>query len=281
MISIIVPLYNAEKYISKTLDSFIQQTYQDWEAIVVDDGSKDNSADIVKEYSKKDPRVKYLYQENAGVSKARNNGISHAGGEFISFCDADDTWYPKNLEKRLDYMNHNHLDWCFSNLTLINESEEIIGNTNVKPSNFLEDALSWNGNVITTPSTITVKREVTNEIQFDPKFSTAADQDFFIRIAAGFKGGHINEELVYYRVLSHSMSRNITVMEKDHIGVFEKARKNKLFHSKSFEKQCFANLYFIIGASWWKDGHNKLKGTKFLIKSFLTSPSFFFKRIRK
>lgn len=281
MVSIVVPVYNAQEYIARTLDSFISQSLQDWEVIIVDDGSTDNSSQIIKEYTQKDTRFKYYKQTNAGVSVARNTGIKKASGQFISFCDSDDTWYPHNLERRIHFLEENKLDWCFSNLTLINENDIEIDTLKVQPTNLLEDVLSWNGNSITTPSTITVRKKVVDKVKFDPKFSTAADQDFFIQIAANYKGGFIDEELVYYRVLPNSMSRNIAVMEKDHIGVFSKAKANKLFKTNNFQKQCFANLYFIIGASWWKNGGSKTKGIKFLVKSFFTSPSFFFNRIRK
>jgi len=88
--SIIIPLYNKERQIARTLDSVLAQTVSDYEVIVVDDGSRDNGSEIVKDYSTKDSRVRYIYKENGGVSSARNRGIQEAKGEWILFLDGDD-----------------------------------------------------------------------------------------------------------------------------------------------------------------------------------------------
>ena len=90
-ISVIVPVFNTEKYISECIDSILAQTFTDWELILVDDGSKDNSGKICDEYATKDSRVRVLHQPNGGVTSARSNGVKNAKGEWITFVDADDT----------------------------------------------------------------------------------------------------------------------------------------------------------------------------------------------
>ena len=100
MISIIIPIYNSEKYLRKCLDCIVEQTYKDWECILVDDGSKDNSSNICDEYVQKDTRFKVIHKTNEGVSASRNEGINRAKGEWIYFCDSDDRLYDKySLEK--------------------------------------------------------------------------------------------------------------------------------------------------------------------------------------
>lgn len=89
-LSIIIPIYNSEKYLRECLDSIVNQTYQNLEIILIDDGSKDDSYSICKEYRKKDKRIKYIYQENSGVSQARNKGIKWATGKYLTFVDSDD-----------------------------------------------------------------------------------------------------------------------------------------------------------------------------------------------
>ena len=89
-VSIIVPVYNVEKYIEKCLNSLISQSYRNIEIILIDDGSKDNSGKICDKYKKKDPRIKVIHKENAGVSEARNSGIQKATGKYLCFVDADD-----------------------------------------------------------------------------------------------------------------------------------------------------------------------------------------------
>lgn len=102
LVSVIMPAYNAEKYIRQAIDSVRAQTYSDWELIVVDDASKDNTNAIVSEYCREDSRVKLLRNpKNQGVSHTRKNGVEAAAGEWIAFLDSDDAWQPEKLEKQL------------------------------------------------------------------------------------------------------------------------------------------------------------------------------------
>jgi teichuronic acid biosynthesis glycosyltransferase TuaG len=109
-----MPAYNAEKYIAEAIHSIIQQTYTSWELIVVDDGSVDKTASIIKDLAVNDKRIIYIYQENGSQGKARNNGISHARGEYIAFLDADDCWVPEKLNLQVDIMRKNKIDLTFS-----------------------------------------------------------------------------------------------------------------------------------------------------------------------
>lgn len=99
IVSIIVPIYNAEKYLDKTIDSIISQTYKDLEIILVDDGSKDKSLEICNKYKEIDSRIKVFHKENGGVSSARNLGLDKACGEYVSFCDSDDILVSNMIEK--------------------------------------------------------------------------------------------------------------------------------------------------------------------------------------
>lgn len=101
LISIIVPIYNAAKYLPACLDSIINQTYQNLEIILVDDGSTDNSYQIAKDYAKKDPRIKLLHQKNQGLSGARNTGITKSTGTYLTFVDSDDEIKPDFIKKLL------------------------------------------------------------------------------------------------------------------------------------------------------------------------------------
>lgn len=118
-VSIIVPVYKTEAYIAECLDSVLAQTYQDFEVICVDDGSPDNSVEIIKEYSKNDPRISYVRQENAGLSAARNTGIRNAKGEYILPLDSDDMLEKKpsrisdiqeKIEKIINYLIGNDVN---------------------------------------------------------------------------------------------------------------------------------------------------------------------------
>lgn len=103
LVSVIIPAYNADNFIAQTLESVLSQTYQNIEILVVDDGSTDTTPEIVKDFATKDSRVNLLQQSNAGVAVARNLAYLHSKGEYIAPIDADDIWYPQNLENKLNY----------------------------------------------------------------------------------------------------------------------------------------------------------------------------------
>lgn len=123
LVSIIVPAYNSDKFISETLDSVIAQTYAHWECIVIDDGSTDNTKEIVAEYCRKEPRISYRYQENAGPSVARNNGIAHTTGEYILPLDSDDIIADTYLEKAVNrFISHPETTLVYCKATFCGES---------------------------------------------------------------------------------------------------------------------------------------------------------------
>lgn len=104
LVSVIIPAYNAESFIEETLKSVLAQTYPAIEVLVIDDGSQDRTPEIVAGMAERDPRVVLVKQSNAGVAAARNLGIDQSKGEFIAPIDADDIWYPENLEKQVQCM---------------------------------------------------------------------------------------------------------------------------------------------------------------------------------
>ncbi|MGI9533098.1 glycosyltransferase family 2 protein [Lutimonas sp.] len=119
-VSVITPLFNSEKYIAETIDSVLKQSYKDFEMIIIDDYSEDNSIKIVKEYS--DPRIHLIcLNENSGAGVARNKGIEAATGRYIAFLDSDDLWVSDKLEKQLNFMNSKNISFCFSSFFLMDE----------------------------------------------------------------------------------------------------------------------------------------------------------------
>lgn len=126
LVSIITPCYNGVKYISETIDSVLKQSYNDWEMIIVDDGSRDDSAKIIKEYVDKDNRIKYIYQKNAGSAAARNNGIRNASGRYIVLLDADDVWDEDFLEEQLSYMKKKNAVCVCCAYRMIDDNSQVL-----------------------------------------------------------------------------------------------------------------------------------------------------------
>ena len=113
-ISVIIPIYNAGKFIKKAVDSLLQQTFGDFEIILVDDGSTDNSLEIINDLTSKDKRIRSIHQENAGVSRARNAGINNSCGKYLIFCDADDEFECDAFEKYIARLRDCDFDFIIS-----------------------------------------------------------------------------------------------------------------------------------------------------------------------
>ena len=275
-VSVVIPAYNVEKYIEETIDSVIAQSYKNWEIVIVNDGSKDNTESKILPYLEKGYDISYYAIPNGGVSNARNFGIERTKGDCIAFLDADDTFEVENLEKKVAVLEQDQsIDWVYSDMFNADEHMNKSGLAETgTDQNVFETILLWEKEVVPGPSSnIVVRKKCFDEgIRFDTNFSTAADQDFCLSMSRKYKSKRIPEPLWVYRVIGSSMSRNIAVMEKDHIGVYKKAKRLNYFGDKSFEKRCFSNLYFIIGASWIKNSSKKLRGIYFLLKSIFVYP---------
>ena len=113
LISIIVPVYNTELYLEETIQSVLRQTYQNWELLMVDDGSTDDSASICKAFTKQDPRIHYLYKTNGGQASARNLGIKKSKGDWLAFLDSDDLWTEEKLSSQIEEVKKYKPDFLY------------------------------------------------------------------------------------------------------------------------------------------------------------------------
>lgn len=144
-VSIITPCYNGEKYVAKTIESVLAQTYSNWEMIIIDDGSKDSSAEVVRAYTEKDSRITLLQQENAGSAAARNNGIRNANGQYIALLDSDDLWEPEFLEEQIAFMKGKEaVCVCCSYRCINEEGEEILRPAHCKSKITTKDMMITN-----------------------------------------------------------------------------------------------------------------------------------------
>jgi len=127
-----MPSYRSEKFISQSIESAIAQTYQDWEMIIVDDVSPDNSNKIIKEYLEKDSRIRLIkLAKNSGPAVARNRAIKKAKGRYIAFLDSDDIWLPEKLEKQIRFMQDHEVELCYSSYFVIDETSATVGQFNI------------------------------------------------------------------------------------------------------------------------------------------------------
>lgn len=142
LVSIITPAYNCMNFLPDTIRSIQNQTYNNWEHIIVDDASSDNTKIIIQEYAKKDSRIRYIFMsKNLGVAVARNTGIMESKGKYIAFLDSDDLWKPEKLSVHINYMEKNNVQFTYSNYDIMNENglyiKEIIAKERIDYRNLL------------------------------------------------------------------------------------------------------------------------------------------------
>lgn len=203
MISVVIPAFNSERCISRAIESVLSQTFSDYEIIVVDDGSTDGTADIVKKFG---DRVRYIYQQNAGPARARNAGLKIASGQWIAFLDADDEWLPDKLRQQVELLDGNRdLRWCSTNRYQADERRKaLVGNKAAITKalkgrkyfpNYFTAAMAGKCPIVT--SAIVVRKDVFDELgDFDPQYLRGQDLDMWWRIAHYYpKIGYIPEPL--------------------------------------------------------------------------------------
>lgn len=131
LVSIITPSYNSAEYIGEMIESILAQTYTEWELLITDDCSSDDSAAIVESYAAKDPRIKlFRLANNSGAGVARNKSIEEAKGRYIAFCDSDDLWKPHKLEKQLEFMRKNRYEFVYCKSDVVDTAGKVIAINN-------------------------------------------------------------------------------------------------------------------------------------------------------
>ena len=226
-VSIIIPTYNRSKLLRRAIESIIRQTYKNWELVVVDDGSTDNTKSIVDEYIKKDKRIFYKYQENSGgCSSPKNLGLKLSSGKYITFLDSDDEYLPKKLELQVKLLENSKIE----NLGFVG-----CQNLRVIEQKIIENKISHRNNIykillenyfITTPGIVMIKRQVIDKIGFfDENLKISDDVDYFIRISKnGFNFDFVDEILFKYYQHKESLTekKSQEIKEKELVYIYEK-----------------------------------------------------------
>jgi teichuronic acid biosynthesis glycosyltransferase TuaG len=227
-VSIITPSYNSSQYIRETVQSVISQTYSDWELIIVDDGSIDNSDLIIKELVNSDTRIKaFFLKENKGVAFARNKAISEASGRYIAFLDSDDIWSSDKLEKQLKFMKINAIAFSFTSYQPFSsfKSYKVIH----APQKISYEELLRN--TIIGCLTVVIDTEFIKKI-FMPDYATSQDYAAWLLILKkGYFAYGFNENLAKYRVVSTSNSANKIEMIKGVWSIYRESEKLNILQS--------------------------------------------------
>mgnify|MGYP000976202487 CR=1 FL=1 len=238
LVSIITPMYNSEFVIADTIESVLEQTYSNWEFIIVDDLSTDNSLAVVKEYCNKDERIKLLsLEENSGTAIARNKAISEAKGCFIAFLDSDDLWKPKKLEKQISFMIENDYAITSTNYEQLTENNKVKRIIKTREKINYKIALKFNpiGN-----STVVYDVTKLGKVEI-PNIKRRNDYALWLKILRSEKYVYgINEVLASYRLRKNSISSNKVKVIKYQYYVYRKLEK------LSFIKSVYLILFWIM-----------------------------------
>lgn len=205
LISVITPVFNAEEFLDETIDSVLGQSYKNIEYLLVDDCSKDNSPEIIKDYQKRDSRVKYIKLEsNSGAAVARNTGLENATGRYIAFIDSDDVWYLNKLEKQIEYMTK-EIAFTYTKYERLSEEGKVLG----APSFPLK--LNYSGllkNTAIACSTVMIDRRIIGDFKM-PLVRKGQDTATWLEILKKHDYAYlVNEVLSQYRTREGSLSDN-------------------------------------------------------------------------
>lgn len=253
LISIITPCYNAADYIGQTIESVQIQTYSNWEMIIVDDGSKDRSREVITKYLK-DSRIKYIYQENGKQGKARNNAINNSKGEYLAFLDADDLWVENKLERQMNSIIGEDIDLVYSSGKIFNESWQVeeyryqkCMNGKYEGKKMLDLLIEKNRIPILS---VLVKAEKVKEVgcfSENPEVQNAEDYQLWLKLAdhgCTFLG--VDEDLYLYRVHDNQSTGEDTYAAQQAMSALFDARIKTISKEELMKKaEIVLNRYLI------------------------------------
>lgn len=236
LISIISPVYNGSEFIQKTYESILGQTYSNWEWIVVDDFSNDESAVVLKHLSMLDHRVKCIYHKtNQGASVTRNTAIAAAQGDYIAFLDIDDLWAPSKLETSLYFMESNQRDFTYTNYQKIKSGK--LGLKNIETPKTISYKELLKTCAICT-STVLIRRGIIEELRMIPELRRGQDYVFWLQILQKIDCAYRASEtpLTFYTIGHISLSSN----------KWKKAKHQWSIYRKHLNLGLLKSLYYFI-----------------------------------
>jgi glycosyltransferase involved in cell wall biosynthesis len=213
-ISVILPTYNGGtrgdgKYLKQAIESVLNQTYENFGLIIINDGSKDNTEEIIQSY--KDNRIIYLkHESNKGLPSARNTGLKKATGEYIAFVDDDDYYYKNKLEEQINFMIENNINVCVCNGDIVDKNKNKLRTTNnLKSSINTEDIFLYTNTISVFPTTLMINRSVFKEVGYFKEYLRySEDWDFMIRVSYKYQILVLSKILFAYRIHDTNLVKN-------------------------------------------------------------------------
>jgi glycosyltransferase involved in cell wall biosynthesis len=267
-VSIIIPTYNRSGFIHSAITSILSQTFQDYEIVIVDDGSIDNTESVVDSFSC--AKIKYIkHDSNRGEATSRNTGIKHSHGEFIAFLDDDDEWMPEKLDRQITLMSQHgkQVGGIYTGiLTIDRDSGDLVEQIIPQKRGYIYDDLLVE-NCVFTPSTVLLRRECFTKVGlFDRNITYGPDYDMWIRIAKEYQFEYIKEPLVKYYIHKNRLSGNYEKFIAGAETILVKYRDILATH-----KMAHSRHLFELGVAYCECGR-ALSGKRALMKAIYLYP---------
>lgn len=245
-VSVVMPVYNGEKYLRTAIDSILKQSFTDFELIIINDGSSDTSSKIIESYS--DPRIVYISNpENTGLAKVRNKGLDVVRGEYIAWLDCDDISLPTRLEKQVNLLDANpHIGICGTWVKTIGGASEDIWRYPID-SGFLRARMLFDDPLATSSVMLRATCITQQKLRFSLDHPPAEDYEMWERISRSWDIANIPEVLTFYRI--HSMQTSVVKVEQQKVSVWE-IQKRMLLELGIFPTREEMLLHLDIGAGW-------------------------------
>lgn len=275
-VSVIIPVYNGERFLSEAIESVINQTYPNWEIIAINDGSTDRSMEILKHYkSKLSSLIHVINQENLGPSVARNSGIKKAKGEYIAFLDYDDLWLSEKLEKQVKFLeSNNEISLIYCDCYIIDNNSNIEKDTYSEKTKFIKGKIFkklLSNNFIPT-STVLLRKKVLDDVGlFNLEYKISQDYDLWLRISDKYLIDFLKQPLAKYRFHSESISKDVKLMTNEDFQILKYWLNKKpelKMELKDQIKSKIAHLYYQT-VLYYYHNHKIKKAIKEFIKWFL------------
>ncbi|MGC1392841.1 MAG: glycosyltransferase [Coleofasciculaceae cyanobacterium] len=268
-ISVIIPVYNGEKTIKETIMSVLNQTFENFELIIINDGSNDATLEIVQAI--KDHKIKVFSYQNSGLSASRNRGLTKAEGEFISFIDADDLWTPNKLELQLKALQDNPqaavayswTDWIDQSGQFLRAGGHITVNGNAYEKLLIRDFIESGSNPL-------IKKQALDEVgDFDQSVTPPEDWDMWLRLAAKYEFITVEVPQILYRISPNSASFDIEKMEAGSLKVIQRvfSQSPELAHLKQKTLASRYNYLTFKALGGHLNRKNGLTAARFLLQA--------------
>ncbi len=233
LVSIIVPVYNANKYVEDTVMSVVNQSYENWELLLVDDGSTDGSSETIKKLEREDTthRIKVLLpNEHGTAARARNYGLQHASGRYIAFLDADDLWEKDKLKKELAFMREKDAGFVFTGYEFADANGVGLGKI-VKVPDTLNYRQALKNTTIFTSTVLLDTQAVDKKLIYMPEIKSEDTATWYQILRNGHTAYGLDENLVKYRRVANSLSSNKVEAIRRIWNLYRKAEKLSLIYS--------------------------------------------------